>query len=581
MSDDAQNAAAYRVPTYRAPSGTVFYHFLHGHVPNHQIDFIYRPEIPQGPLLQQHFSHLSRLVKYIEPQPNNSFAFAIGNLSRDDTQHEPGHGGVGLIFSMRVSGVTDHAGRKDPTFAHAAALIGRHLDERILFEALASFYSHLFSRSEDTSASALMYRKYVNAARSDAGAALEVLRGYVKDFDDLPRCLPSTMQSRWSANEAAQPKRVVIVHPNQIRFRHVAQCASRIAAMLYASNIRWTSITNGREADLENGITVRMVSEADAAAFTSNAMVLGLADVPAKEEEIAEKVFGAKPVNRASEAAPAMGWRARYEAERGVAAGGESGSGEEAQEPAAMPDSGSKRDRRVMKEALRSSHAEVMEGREGHEGKDAKEETIPSDRAAGAGAIPPPVVPVEAGQEAKRAEPEVQAERAKAEKKEPAQRSSRTGIWLGLAVVLMGVLGAVIFAMGGGGDGGVREGSGNPGTGEKAPGTTPVPKEPNSGAAKPKEPVPAQVKTAEPPVELKTAQPEPTLPEEPPGSETPGKKAGGKKGKKPIGTAIAETATVAPLSEEPPPKPTVEAPKPTVTAKPTNTSIIDTTKPVF
>ena len=51
-------------------------------------------------------------MKYIEPQSNEGFAFAIGNLSRDDTQHEPGHGGVALIFGLRIRGATGHAGGK-------------------------------------------------------------------------------------------------------------------------------------------------------------------------------------------------------------------------------------------------------------------------------------------------------------------------------------------------------------------------------------------------------------------------------------------------------------------------------------
>ncbi len=69
-------------------------------------------------------------MKYIEPQAHESFAFAIGNLSRDDTQHEPGHGGLALIFGMRIQGVTDHAGRQDPPFAHGIAAVDRELDEQ-------------------------------------------------------------------------------------------------------------------------------------------------------------------------------------------------------------------------------------------------------------------------------------------------------------------------------------------------------------------------------------------------------------------------------------------------------------------
>lgn len=565
MNDDAQTAGAYRVPTYRAPSGTAFFHFLHGHVPRHQIDFIYRPEIPQGELSQQHFSHLSRLMKYIEPQVHNPFAFAIGNLSRDDTQHEPGYGGVGLIFSMRVSGVTDHAGRKDPTFAHAAALIARHLNEEALFEALTSFYSHLFGRSEDQSASALMYRNYVKLALSDEPAVLRLLQMYVREFDDLPKPGKSSMRARWLSNEAAQPKRVVIVHPDRIRFRHIARCASRIASMLYASNIRWSSVTNGREADLENGITVRLVSEAEAGAYTSNALVLGLADVPAKEEEVAVKIFGAKPADRSSQAAPALGWRARYEAERGVVAGAGaesgSGSGEEPQEPAAvMPDSGSRRDQQVMREALRSSHAELMEGREARDVKEVKEEAVASDRAERARAIPP-VVPVEEKKE------------AKGEKQEPG-KGSRAALWLGLLVILVGVAGAVLFWMGGAGDGGGREGSGNPGRREKALQASAVPVEANSGAPKPRETAPVeQQKTANPEPLL----PEPLLEEDEPEPIATGKRPGGPKGKKPIGggTPAAETPA-APALVEPQSKPpaTVVTAKPTSTEKPASTGVL-------
>ncbi len=553
MNDDAQTAGAYRVPTYRAPSGTAFFHFLHGHVPRHQIDFIYRPEIPQGELSQQHFSHLSRLMKYIEPQVHNPFAFAIGNLSRDDTQHEPGSGGVGLIFSMRVSGVTDHAGRKDPTFAHAAALIARHLNEEALFEALTSFYSHLFGRSEDQSASALMYRNYVKLALSDAAAVLPLLQMYVREFDDLPKPGKSSMRGRWLSNEAVQPKRVVIVHPDRIRFRHIARCASRIASMLYASNIRWSSVTNGREADLENGITVRLVSEAEAGAYTSNALVLGLTDVPAKEEQIAAKIFGAKPADRASQAAPALGWRARYEAERGVVAGAESGSGEEAQEPAAvMPDSGSRRDQRVMREALRSSHAELVEGREA---RDVKDEAVPSDRAERAGAMPP-VVSVEEKSETKE---------AKAEKQESG-RGSRAVLWLGLLVILMGVAGAVIFWMGGAGDRGGREGAGNPGTREKAPQAGAVPVEANSGAPQPREKAPvAEIASA-----AETASTVDAARLEKQGEPAAAaKKLGVKKGRKPSGGGEGGAGPVF-VEEIPAPKETQAAPK--ATAKPTSTS---------
>src|SRR5262245_52904781 len=106
MDADGQAGPLYVIPRYRAATDVTWYHVLHGNVPDHQIDFMYCPEVPQGLLTPTHFSHLARLMKYIEPQAGASLAFAIGNLSRDDTHHEPGHGALGLIFGMRIDGAT-------------------------------------------------------------------------------------------------------------------------------------------------------------------------------------------------------------------------------------------------------------------------------------------------------------------------------------------------------------------------------------------------------------------------------------------------------------------------------------------
>ncbi|MEO5730754.1 MAG: hypothetical protein ABI134_09310, partial [Byssovorax sp.] len=133
----------YVVPSYQALDGAPWYHFLHGNVPGHEIDFIYRPDVPQGPLTEQHFSHLARLMRDIEPPARGPYAFAVGNLSRDDTQHEPGHGGVALLFGLRIHGALDHAGRNDPPFAHAVAAIDRELDPAILLESARAFHQRV------------------------------------------------------------------------------------------------------------------------------------------------------------------------------------------------------------------------------------------------------------------------------------------------------------------------------------------------------------------------------------------------------------------------------------------------------
>ena len=246
MVDSEHAAAGYTIPRYRAPGDATWYHVLHGNVPNHQIDFMYCPEVPQGLLTPTHFSHLARLMKYIEPQTNSSHAFAIGNLSRDDTQHEPGHGAVGLIFGMRVGGATDHAGRRNPPFAHGILTVDRDLNYATLLEAAATFYRHVMNAGEAHSSIGDFYREYVRSIVDTPDRVLHVLERYVEEFDDLPRLRKSALPWDWVADEDAQPKRVLIVHPDDEVFGTIAHAAAKIGSLLYRSNIRWTSITTGR-----------------------------------------------------------------------------------------------------------------------------------------------------------------------------------------------------------------------------------------------------------------------------------------------------------------------------------------------
>lgn len=317
MSDDASDAG-YVVPTYRETEDPPWYHFLHGNVPGHQIDFMYRAEVPQGPLTRQHFSHLARLMKYIEPQAGCPYAFAIGNLSRDDTQHEPGHGGVALMFGLRIQGVTDHAGRQDPPFAHAVAAIDRDLDRTELLAAAGVFHRHVLAAAQ----SAEWYRSYVRCAAEAPAGMTGVLADYVAGFGDLPAPAPSALGLKWTVGETTPPARVVIVHDDDAPFGMIAACAAKIAAVLFPSDIRWSAISNGREADLPNGVTVRLVAASNVTPADEARGAHRIAEIPDDEEAIAQQLFGAvsatvvaKPVTR--------GWRDKY---AGASATGDDGA---------------------------------------------------------------------------------------------------------------------------------------------------------------------------------------------------------------------------------------------------------------
>ncbi|WP_437716539.1 hypothetical protein WMF45_09000 [Sorangium sp. So ce448] len=342
----SEGASGYVIPRYRAPADAAWYHVLHGNIPGHQIDFMYCPEVPQGPLTTTQFSHLARLMKYIEPATGATHAFAIGNLSRDDTQHEPGHGAVGLIFGFRIGGAVDHAGRGNPPFAHGIVAVDRDLGYTTLLEAAATFYRHVMNATEVNSSAGMFYREYVSAVREAPERVAHVLERYVEEFGDLPYLRRSGATWDWVADEGAQPKRVVIVHKPDEPFGAIAHAAARIATVLYRSNIKWTSITSGREADIPGGVSVRFVRERDVTMEDRHGMLIRIEEVSEDEGEIARGMFGARPLAEVEEKPQfGGGWRERFAAQQGgtgpvgVAAHGVGGAGQERRAPGSMPPS--------------------------------------------------------------------------------------------------------------------------------------------------------------------------------------------------------------------------------------------------
>ncbi|MRG98045.1 hypothetical protein [Polyangium spumosum] len=300
--------AGYEVPTYKVPYGATWFHFLHGNVPGHQIDFIYRPDVPQEPLTRQHFSHLSRLVKYIEPRHGSAYAFAIGNLSRDDTQYEAGHGGLAFIFGLRIKGAKDHAGRQDPPFCHSAAIIDRHLDGETIYGTALQFYQKLLPDEESQAEGSGWYHTYVQHAQNP-DALLPLLKMYLEDFEDLHKPGPSGLSFRWTVEHSTPPKRVVIVYPDRVDFPTLAYCMARIANVLVESDIKWTAISNGREQDVVGGLTVRFVPRREATAEPADVVLMYLEQVPEDPAEIAAQLFNAHEVRISQMPDLRMNWR--------------------------------------------------------------------------------------------------------------------------------------------------------------------------------------------------------------------------------------------------------------------------------
>ena len=317
----------YVVPRYRPSDDAIWYHVLHGNVPGYQIDFMYCPEVPHRAFTQNHFGHLARLMKYLEPRERAPYAFALGNLSRDDVQHEPGHGGVALILGLRVHGVLDHAGRAMPPYAHAILAVDRALDKEALVEAALALHQRLLpggSESElDEDTSDRLYRRYARAVSDRPGTVERLLRRHVDGFSGLPRPAPSRFEWSFIADEPALQRRITITHADDAPFERLAQMMARLGAMLYRSNVKWTAISSGREFDVPGGVSVRLVPESEVMADPTG-LVVSIDAIPEDEVSMARTLFGASP--RAPVMVPARGaWRERYAAQKAADADGSRG----------------------------------------------------------------------------------------------------------------------------------------------------------------------------------------------------------------------------------------------------------------
>ncbi len=306
------SGSSYVIPRYRSEDAA-FYHVLHGNVPGHQIDFMYLPEVPQGALRQTHVGHLARLIKYIEPRESVAYAFAIGNLSRD-VRHDPAHGGLAILFALRVPGVVDHAGRDTPPYAHAVIAVDRHLDYTTLLESTTVLYRRFLEREGAEDRRGDFYRSYVRAMREAPARVPEFLAKAIAEHDDLPLPPKSKLTWDYAVDDEDPHRQITIVHDEPMDFGSLAHWASTLGAILYRSNIKWTTVSTGREMDIVGGTSVRFVPRSEAQTG-QRGPTFELDDLPEDDDSIARLLFGAKRRGVVA-AAPKQGWREAMAAQR-------------------------------------------------------------------------------------------------------------------------------------------------------------------------------------------------------------------------------------------------------------------------
>jgi len=293
LSNDNHGADArsYVAPAYQAPPGVPWLHAIHGHVPGHGRDFIFCPEAPQGAFTPTHREQLARLMSAIAPREGSPFAFAIGNLSRDDRQHDPGHGALALIFGFRVSEEAEDGGPQDVPFSHAIVAVDREMLHRTLLDASLALYSYLSGYAEGGHTPAAFYRAYVRGMKQRPDKVPDLLQRYVTAFGKLPAPLPSLFGDAWAASADAPRGRVFILHDPDEPFGSLVHAAAKLVTVLYRSSLRWTAISCGGAVNLPGGPSIEFVASIPAD-FSPQDRVVRLEDLSDEEEIIAEEFLG-------------------------------------------------------------------------------------------------------------------------------------------------------------------------------------------------------------------------------------------------------------------------------------------------
>lgn len=282
-----------------------WYHLIYGHDPDRGQEYILQPQTPDGDLRDQHIGHLKQILPSLEPGSQQAFAFSIANLSRNDTRHRAGHGGVALILSLRIANARDHANRPAPFFKYALVAVNRALDRTTLHLAALAFVHHVCDGSGSERYADGLYRRYL-AESAEGGGRKRVLCEYAQSMHTLPP-LHAAQEGSFEFVMAEQgsgkhplDKTVYVEYAGEGLFEALGQ-AAQVAEILYRSRIPWVSIELGSvETRHPGGLTVRIVPAGQAPGSArgdregSKRLVLADSDPTRGLGEVAARLFNAK-----------------------------------------------------------------------------------------------------------------------------------------------------------------------------------------------------------------------------------------------------------------------------------------------
>lgn len=278
-----------------APAGRgEWLHFVYGHVPHYNQDYILVPAANTAALTEQHTAYLGEPLKYLEPLQAESYALAFVNLSAGSAQQ----GALALVLSVRLGGgVRDAKNRRHPLLTHAIATADRDFAASTLLRTAESLRAALIGSDPGSRPVDVWYSDYAlrfNELVADPEARSSFFADYLRRFEQLPllpaRSEPVPLRSH-RAVPAADPI-LCVRHSETTPPDELLPHAARIAGLLCKSEIGWSQITVGAAPHLQSslsssGLQVVFLPERMKLPMGQSALELSLDSLPRDPGELA------------------------------------------------------------------------------------------------------------------------------------------------------------------------------------------------------------------------------------------------------------------------------------------------------
>ena len=285
-------------------------HVIYGHIPDYQQGFIYHAQPSSQGIEPRHLILLGEHIKQLAPLFTTGFALAIVNLGRGSTAAPGICDALAILMTLRIQGAPAPGNRSNPVFAHAIVAVNRQLTAELLLAAYRAFKTALIGDSQPRPVDEwyLEYLEEHPKLCTDLWAYKRFMGSYLERFADLPTLEEGGQLALFEGPQQPGPRRFLIqyqedlLHPEALAGR-----ATQIAAILYQSDIPWSSVQFGAQlsesgpAAQSLGVVVSLMSASVGRSGDGGAASFMMEKLPPGDGELACYLFQAAARRDASE----------------------------------------------------------------------------------------------------------------------------------------------------------------------------------------------------------------------------------------------------------------------------------------